>query len=309
MNIETKVADQAMTGDELRAEIRKLVTRYAEQELAPKPFRPGETMIPPAGKVIGAPELELMVEASLDGWLTTGRFNEQFEAGLAKVTGASHVLTTVSGSSANLLALSCLCSPKLGDRRLRPGDEVITVAAGFPTTVNPILQNRLVPVFVDAQLGTYEADPEQLRAAIGPRTRAIFMAHTLGNAFDLDELTAWSERVLRRLGTGDDEAAPAPNWACELKFDGLAVSLRYEEGRLVQAATRGDGRVGEDVTANVRTIDDVPERLALVVGSEGPGLTEHWQRSSDVRVTIPMAAGIDSLNVATSVAVACWHLR
>ena len=188
MNIETKVADQAMTGDELRAEIRKLVTRYAEQELAPKPFRPGETMIPPAGKVIGAPELELMVEASLDGWLTTGRFNEQFEAGLAKVTGASHVLTTVSGSSANLLALSCLCSPKLGDRRLRPGDEVITVAAGFPTTVNPSIQNGLIPVFVDVDIPTYNIDASLIEAAITEKTKAIMIAHTLGNPFNLAEV-------------------------------------------------------------------------------------------------------------------------
>ena len=188
MNNQTKIASESMTADELRAEIRTLVTRYAEQEFAPQPFQPGETTIPPAGKVIGAPEIELMVEASLDGWLTTGRFNEQFEAGLAKATGAPHVLTTTSGSSANLLALSCLTSPKLGDRRVKPGDEVITVAAGFPTTVNPSVQHGLVPVFVDVDVPTYNIDASLIEAAITDKTRVIMIAHTLGNPFNLGEV-------------------------------------------------------------------------------------------------------------------------
>jgi CDP-4-dehydro-6-deoxyglucose reductase, E1 len=177
-----------MTADDLRKEIRKLVGQYAEAQFAPKPFVPGETMIPPAGKVIGAPEIELMVEASLDGWLTTGRFNTEFEAGLAKLLGAQFVLTTTSGSSANLLALSCLTSHKLGDRRLKPGDEVITVAAGFPTTVNPSIQHGLVPVFVDVEVPTYNIDVSLIEAAITEKTGAIMIAHTLGNPFNLAEV-------------------------------------------------------------------------------------------------------------------------
>lgn len=177
-----------MTADDLRKQIRQLVGQYAEAQFAPKPFVPGESVIPPAGKVIGAPEIELMVEASLDGWLTTGRFNALFEAGLAKMLGVPHVLTTTSGSSANLLALSCLTSHQLGDRRLKPGDEVITVAAGFPTTVNPSIQHGLVPVFVDVDIPTYNIDASLIEAAITDKTGAIMLAHTLGNPFNLAEV-------------------------------------------------------------------------------------------------------------------------
>lgn len=177
-----------MTSDELRQQIRALVTQYAEAQFAPKPFVPGESVIPPAGKVIGAPEIELMVEASLDGWLTTGRFNAEFETKLGRIVGAPFVLTTTSGSSANLLALSCLTSHKLGDRRLKPGDEVITVAAGFPTTVNPSIQHGLVPVFVDVDVPTYNIDASLIEAAITERTGAIMIAHTLGNPFNLAEV-------------------------------------------------------------------------------------------------------------------------
>lgn len=177
-----------MTADELRAQIRTLVGRYAETAFAPKPFVPGESVIPPSGKVIGASEIELMVEASLDGWLTTGRFNTQFEEGLSKLLGVPYVLTTTSGSSANLLALSCLTSPKLGDRRLKPGDEVVTVAAGFPTTVNPSIQHGLIPVFVDVDIPTYNVDASLIEAAITEKTGAIMIAHTLGNTFDLAEV-------------------------------------------------------------------------------------------------------------------------
>ncbi|MCB1769756.1 MAG: lipopolysaccharide biosynthesis protein RfbH [Candidatus Competibacteraceae bacterium] len=162
---------------------------FAELEHGPRPFVSGTTLIPPSGKVVGAPELENMVEAALDGWLTTGRFNTAFEQELGKFLDLPHVLTVNSGSSANLLAVSALCSPSLGERALQPGDEVLTVAAGFPTTVNPILVNGLTPVFVDVELGTYNVDVEQLAAAIGPRTRAIMLAHTLGNPFNLDVVT------------------------------------------------------------------------------------------------------------------------
>jgi len=172
--------------DALRDEILTLVTRYGEQASAVRPFVPGQTPIPPSGRVVGAPEMRMITDAALDCWLTTGRFNEAFESRLAQYLTRKYVLTTSSGSSANLVAFSSLTSPRLGDRALRPGDEVIGVAAGFPTTVNPILQFGAVPVFVDVDIPTYNVDPARLEAAISPRTRAIMLAHTLGNPFDLD---------------------------------------------------------------------------------------------------------------------------
>ena len=177
-----------MTESELRRQILELVERHAELSYAPRPFVPGTTPIPASGKVIGAPELKNMVEASLDGWLTTGRFNEAFERRLADFIGVKHVLTTNSGSSANLLAISALSSPMLGERALKPGDEVITVAAGFPTTVNPVLLHGLVPVFVDVHIPTYNVRAGLLEGAVTERTRAIVMAHTLGNPFELGEV-------------------------------------------------------------------------------------------------------------------------
>jgi len=176
--------------DKLRAQIGELVQQYADIAHAPKPFVPGESLVPVSGKVIGARELQLMVDASLDGWLTTGRFNALFEARLAQFLGAKHVLTVNSGSSANLVAFSALTSPRLGDRAIKPGDEVIGVAAGFPTTINPILQFGAVPVFVDVELATHNIDASLIEAAITPRTRAIMLAHSLGNPFNLDVVTA-----------------------------------------------------------------------------------------------------------------------
>ncbi len=175
---------------DLRQQIAKLVDEYAQIALAPQPFAPGMTAIPPSGKLIGAQELKNMVEASLDGWLTTGRFNDQFEAELAKFLGVKHLITVNSGSSANLVAFNTLTSPKLGDRAIKPGDEVIGVAAGFPTTVNPILQFGAVPVFVDVEMGTYNIDATKIEAAITPKTKAIMLAHTLGNPFNLDVVVA-----------------------------------------------------------------------------------------------------------------------
>jgi CDP-6-deoxy-D-xylo-4-hexulose-3-dehydrase len=176
-----------MSKEKLRAQIAELVEQYAELEYAPKTFVGGESVVPPSGKVLGANELKMMVDASLDGWLTTGRFNDAFEKRLGEYLGVPYVLTTTSGSSANLLALTALTSPKLGDRQLKPGDEVITVAAGFPTTVNPTIQNGLVPVFVDVDIPTYQIKPEMIEAAISDKTKAIMVAHTLGNVFDLTE--------------------------------------------------------------------------------------------------------------------------
>ncbi|MBI3358171.1 MAG: lipopolysaccharide biosynthesis protein RfbH [Nitrospirae bacterium] len=165
------------------------VEQYCHAISTKESFTPGETIIPAAGKVIGTSERTNMVEAVLDGHLTTGRFNDAFEKRLAGFLGMRHVLTTNSGSSANLLAVSALTSPWLGAERLQPGDEVITVAAGFPTTVNPILQNGLVPVFVDVTLPTYNVDVTQLEAAYSSKTRAVILAHTLGNPFNPDAVT------------------------------------------------------------------------------------------------------------------------
>ncbi len=182
------------TAQALRQQITELVERYAELQLAPAAFEAGRDAVPPSGKVIGAGELKNMTEAVLDGWLTTGRFNEAFEKRLARYLGRRCVLTTNSGSSANLLAFSALTSPRLGERAIRKGDEVIGVAAGFPTTVNPILQFGAVPVFVDIELGTYNIDPALIEAAIGPRTKAIMLAHTLGNPFNLKVIRELCDR-------------------------------------------------------------------------------------------------------------------
>ena len=176
-----------MSKQQIRAQIAELVEQYATLEYAPKMFIGGESVVPPSGKVLGANELKMMVEASLDGWLTTGRFNDEFEKRLGDYIGVPYVLTTTSGSSANLLALTALTSPKLGERQLKPGDEVITVAAGFPTTVNPTIQNGLIPVFVDVDIPTYQIKSEMIEAAVSDKTKAIMVAHTLGNTFDLTE--------------------------------------------------------------------------------------------------------------------------
>jgi len=172
--------------DQLRAHILELVAEYHEETRPSTGFVPGVSKVPVAGKVLDHHELQLLVESSLDGWLTSGRFAAQFEEDFSAFLGVGHAMLCNSGSSANLLAVSALTSERLGERRLRPGDEVITAAAGFPTTVNPIVQNGLVPVFVDISMGTYDADVSALAEAVGPRTRAIVMAHTLGNPFDLD---------------------------------------------------------------------------------------------------------------------------
>jgi CDP-6-deoxy-D-xylo-4-hexulose-3-dehydrase len=174
----------------LRDQISKLVDEYAAIALAPAPFLPGVSAVPPSGKLLDATELKNMVEASLDGWLTTGRFNDEFEKKLAAFIGVKHLITVNSGSSANLVAFNTLTSPKLGERAIRPGDEVIGVAAGFPTTVNPILQFGAVPVFVDVDPLTHNIAADKIEAAIGPKTKAIMLAHSLGNPFNLDVVTA-----------------------------------------------------------------------------------------------------------------------
>jgi CDP-4-dehydro-6-deoxyglucose reductase, E1 len=171
--------------EQLREQILNLVSEYHAEAFPERPFLGGISNVPVSGKVFDQNELKLLVDSSLDFWLTTGRYAEKFEKSFAKVMGMKHAMLCNSGSSANLLAVSALTSPRLGKRALKEGDEVITAAAGFPTTVNPILQNRLTPVFVDVELATYDSSVEKIEAAIGPKTKAIVMAHTLGNPFDI----------------------------------------------------------------------------------------------------------------------------
>lgn len=207
--------------DELRTQILGLVDEYHAETFLSDPFVPGETPVPIGGRVFGVEDVRSLVDSALDFWLTAGRFADRFEASFAEYFGLRSAQLVNSGSSANLLALTSLTSPTLGDRTLCAGDEVITVAAGFPTTLNPILQNGLVPVFVDIELPTYNIDVAQIEAAMSPRTKAIFLAHTLGNPFDL----AAVERVADARGL----------WLIEDCCD--AVGSTYE-GRLV--GTFGD---------------------------------------------------------------------
>ena len=182
------------TTEQLRLEIAELVQEFADLKYTDTTFKPGRSVVSPSGKVIGSTELQYMVDASLDGWLTTGRFNNQFEKKLADFLSVKHALTTNSGSSANLLAFTALTSIKLGERRIKPGDEVITVAAGFPTTVNPILQNNCIPVFVDVDIPTYNIKTDLLEEAYSEKTKAVMIAHTLGNPYNLKAVKAFTEK-------------------------------------------------------------------------------------------------------------------
>jgi CDP-4-dehydro-6-deoxyglucose reductase, E1 len=190
----TSVANEQSQAEFIRAQIRDLVTRYHAQAFPSREFSPGVSPVPVSGKVFDAEDVQYAVDASLDFWLTTGRFADQFERQFARVMGVRDARLVNSGSSANLVALSALTSRSLGERALRPGDEVITVAAGFPTTINPAIQNNLVPVFVDVQLETYDIDCSQLDAALSDRTRAVMIAHTLGNPFDLDAVSSFCKK-------------------------------------------------------------------------------------------------------------------
>ena len=172
--------------DILRGKILDLTSEFARQSLDTNEFVAGESPVPVSGKVLSPEDFVSLVDSSLDGWLTAGKHTKLFEKQLADFVGARSALFVNSGSSANLCALSGLTSPKLGKRALKAGDEVLTVAMGFPTTVNPIIQNGLKPVVVDVDLDTLDANSDKLREAISPKTRAIMMAHTLGNPFNLD---------------------------------------------------------------------------------------------------------------------------
>jgi CDP-6-deoxy-D-xylo-4-hexulose-3-dehydrase len=181
--------------DELRSQILNLVAEYSHEAFpSQKEFMAGENPIPVSGRVFDASDVQTLVDSSLDFWLTAGRFSDDFERKFARRIGVRGARLVNSGSSANLLAVSVLTSLTLGERQLKPGDEVITLAAGFPTTVNPIIQNRAVPVFIDVQLGSYNADVALLEEALSPRTKAVIFAHTLGNPFDLDAVTAFTRK-------------------------------------------------------------------------------------------------------------------
>ena len=177
-----------MTEAELRKQIATLVAEFHQVRSADQAFIPGKSPVRYAGRVFDEKEVQAAVEASLDFWLTEGRFTEEFQSELAAKVGVEFAILTNSGSSANLLAITALTSHLLGERRLKPGDEVITVAAGFPTTVNPIILNGLIPVFVDVDIPTYNISTDQIASAISPKTRAIFIAHTLGNPFNVTEV-------------------------------------------------------------------------------------------------------------------------
>ena len=263
----------------LRAQISSLVQQFADLTLAPKDFVPGESTVPVSGKVIGARELQLMVEASLDGWLTTGRFNAAFEDRLAKFLGVKHLITV------NSVAFSTLTSPRLGERAIRPGDEVIGVAAGFPTTVNPILQFGAVPVFVDVELDTHNIDAALIEAAIGPKTKAIMLAHSLGNPFNLDVVTALCQKYGlwlvedccdalgstydgRLVGTFGDIGTLSFYPAHHITMgEGGAVFTNHPELKLIAESFRDWGRdcycaPGKDNTCNKRfcwKLGDLPE--------------------------------------------------
>ncbi|MDD5676265.1 MAG: DegT/DnrJ/EryC1/StrS family aminotransferase, partial [Chitinivibrionales bacterium] len=173
---------------QIRDEIISLVKEYYTAKFSHKDFIPGKTPIRYAGRVFDEKEMSSLVDSSLDFWLTAGRFAEEFESELATYLGLEFALLVNSGSSANLLAFTALTSHLLGEKRLKAGNEIIAVAAGFPTTVNPIIQHNMIPVFVDVELGTYNTTPERIRKALSPKTRAIFLAHTLGNPYDVEEV-------------------------------------------------------------------------------------------------------------------------
>ncbi|MEW6096209.1 MAG: lipopolysaccharide biosynthesis protein RfbH [bacterium] len=183
-----------MRNRDLKKEIFELVAKYYLEEHKVKPFVPKQISIPYAGRVYDEKEIISLVDSALDFWLTTGRFAKQFEEEFAKFLGVRHCILTNSGSSANLLAIAALTSPKLEERRLTPGDEVITTACAFPTTVNPIIQNNLVPVFIDVDIGTYNIQVDKIEKALSEKTKAIFSAHTLGNPFDLDKIMSIAQK-------------------------------------------------------------------------------------------------------------------
>lgn len=231
----------------LREKVFAAVREFYEAKFAPRPFVPGETVIPPSGKVFDERELVSLVDSSLDFWLTAGRYAADFERKFAKWLGLPHAALTNSGSSANLLAVTALTAAELGERRLKPGDEIISVGASFPTTINPIIQNGAVPVLVDVEIPTYNAIVAQVEEAITPKTRAIILAHTLGNPFDLDAIGALAKKHDLWLIEDSCDALGA-------RYDGRLVSTFGDLGTFsfypAHHITMGEG--GAVVTANAR---------------------------------------------------------
>ena len=251
----------------------RLVTAYHAAAFAPAPFVHGESPVTSHGKVFDDHELRLLVDASLDFWLTSGRFSDDVRsAGSRSSLGVRHAMLCNSGSSANLLAVSALTSERLGKRRLQPGDEVITVAAGFPTTVNAILQNQLVPVFLDVELGTYDVKVEQLAEAVGPRTKAVFIAHTLGNPFDLGAVRDLCEQHRPLVARGQ---LRRPRRTLRRAAD--RDLRRHRDGELLSGAPHHDGRGwgsdGEapDAEEDRRELPRLGSRL-LVRDGQGGGI-------------------------------------
>lgn len=240
---------------EMRQQILDLVGKYYTEAFPRKPFLGGITQIPVSGKVFDDAELINLVDSSLDFWLTSGRYAHEFEEQFAKVMGVKHAMLCNSGSSANLLAVSALKSKRLRKRALVDGDEVITLAAGFPTTVNPIVQNRLIPVFIDCQLSTYDATPEQIEAAISPKTRAIVMAHTLGNPFNLDAVMEIANKYKLFVIEDSCDAVGAKYGGRPVgSFGDLSTASFYPahhvtmgEGGCVQAKTAGMRKIVESL--------------------------------------------------------------
>ena len=237
--------------DVLRQQILSLVGEYYSEAFPKKPFLGGISQIPVSGKVFDESELTNLVDSSLDFWLTSGRFAHEFEEEFAKVMGVKHAMLCNSGSSANLLAVSALKSDRLGERALVDGDEVITMAAGFPTTVNPIVQNRLIPVFIDCELGTYDATAEKMHAAISPKTRAIVMAHTLGNPFNLDAvMTIAKENNLFVIEDSCDAVGAMYDGKPVGSFGDLSTASFYPAHHV----TMGEGGCVQAKTASMRKI-------------------------------------------------------
>lgn len=223
------------TPQELKQEILQKTAEYYQMVFGvEQPFMPGKTPVPYAGRVFDENEMINLVDSALEFWLTYGRYSRLFERGLAKYLGLKHCLLVNSGSSANLLAFSTLTSPRLGERRIRPGDEVITVAAGFPTTVTPIVQYGAVPVFLDVDLTTANIEVSRMEEALSPRTKAVMIAHTLGNPFDLDAVTAFCEKH--------------GLWLVEDNCD--ALGSKYTSYRGKQPETRFTGTFGHIATSS-----------------------------------------------------------
>jgi CDP-6-deoxy-D-xylo-4-hexulose-3-dehydrase len=175
--------------EQIKNQIFDLVKEYHAEKFAPQPFIPGTTHVPVSGKVFDHNELNFVVDSALDGWFTTGRFNKEFQSRLGKFMGINNAITVNSGSSANLVAFSSLAAAEHGDKAIMPGDEVITVAASFPTTVNPMVAYGVIPVFIDVDIPTYNIDVTRIEEAITPKTKAIIIAHTLGNPYNLAEVS------------------------------------------------------------------------------------------------------------------------